>query len=360
MTDAKDDAKELLDEAQQLELEEIQTRLGFIEETLREQGKNRSFLSRFFNHPVISNLSVVGLGLLAAVVLGVGIFLLIRGLQWRGALSDLRAEPGIQVLGVRSLGPLKKQVIGLRDPLSPNPHRILQKHNISPERVDFKLSEYHSLNTPYGRQREVEREKELLELRGKVISVVGTLSEENRIQREHELGQISELLLEMRFPEAMQKLNLQYNDGVWYADGELLANEYEDFKALAPKYILNGTVDLDKIGNYTQEKTIALKKGIESANLLDKDYDGDPVHISRLARLIREYDALCEKSNVTPGRLKLVVKSNQPDRLEEDVHEIAEKLAETAQIDSTRIRVTPPLPIKGKTVEDRLFLEISE
>lgn len=359
MTNAKDDVDELL-KSQSDELEDIQTRLSFIEESLRTGAYRRSWLSRFLNHRLVANLSVATLGGLGALVLGVGIFLLIRGVQWRAALSDLRAEPGIQVMTVRSIGPLQKQVIGLRDPLAPNPHKILQRHNIAPGRVDFQLAEYHSLNTPYGRKRQEEQERDLLELRGKVIEVAGTLSEENRKLREDELGRISQILLEMRFPEAMKKLNLQYDDGVWHADGQLLANEYEDFKAIAPKYILNGAVDLDNIGNYTQAKSEALIAGIQSANLLDLDYAGEPAHVPRLARLIREYDALCVKSGTSPGRIKLVLESNDPDGVVEKVHEIADKLTDVALLEQTRIRLIPPLPVKGKEVTDRLTVQISE
>ena len=206
----------------------------------------------------------------------------------------------------------------MRDPLAPNPHKILQTHNISPDRVDFQLAEYHSLNTPYGRQREERKARELQELRSKVIGVVGTLSEENRKLREDELGKISQLLLEIRFPEAMRKLNLQYDDGVWHADGELLANEYDDFKSQVKRYILNGTVDLDNIGNYTEAKSRALIEGIEKPNLLDKDYSGEYAHVPRLARLIREYDALCLKSGISQGRVRLVIRSNNPGRLEDE------------------------------------------
>ena len=349
-----------VDDSQREALDDIQTRLAFIEETLRTGSNRGSSLPGFLNRGLISNLSMASVAILAALVLGGSIFFLIRGFQWRGALSDLRAEPGIQVLAVRTIGPLKKQVLGMRDPLAPNPHKILQKHNISPNRVDFQLAEYHSLNTPYGRQREEQRARDMAELRGKVIKVVGTLSEESRRLREDELGKISQLLLEMRFPEAMKKLNLQYNDEVWYADGELLANEFEEFKTQAPRYILNGKVDFDNIGNYTQAKSDALVAGIESPNLLDKDYSGEPAHVQRLARLIREFDALCAKSGLAQRRIQLVVQSNDPAGIDRDVNRIADKLTDAAQLSQTRIRLIPAIPVKGKEVEDRLSVEIAE
>jgi hypothetical protein len=158
----------------------------------------------------------------------------------------------------------------------------------------------------------------------------------------------------------MKKLNLQYNDEIWYADGELLANEYEDFKAQAPKYILNGKVDFDNIGNYTQAKSEALIVGIETPNLLDKDYSGEPAHVQRLARLIREFDALCAESGLAKRRIRLVVESNDPAAIDRDANRIADKLTDAAQLSETRIRLIPAIPVKGKKVEDRLSVEIAD
>ena len=305
-----------------------------------------------------SNRSLFTSAILAALVLGAGAFLLIRGYQWRGALTDLRTEPGIQVMGVRPIGILERQVVGLRDPLAPDPQSILLKHNIDPSRVDFQLSEYHSLNTTYGRKRARSEAREIEDLRNTLIGVVGTLSEENRRQKEDELGRISQILLEFRFPEEMKKLKLKYEDGVWYADGELLANEYEAFKTLAHKYILNGTVDFEKIGNFTTAKTNALKIGIESHNLLDKDLDGKPAHVSRIARLIRDYDALCLKSGVSPGKIELVLHTSEPEIYKPEVEKIAEMLINQAQIIESRIEIEPVVPITDKKAQ-RLILRLA-
>jgi len=358
MTTPNDDDPDSYESSLRRELEEIQTRLSFIEETLR--NKQRSGVFGNSNRSILNRLPTALLGVLGALVLGGAIMFFIRGFQWRSALAELRAEPGIQIMSVRSVGLLKKRVTGLRDPLAPNPYKILQDHNIPPGQVDLQLTEYHSLNTPYGRQREEQRTRELLELRGKVIGVVGTLSEENRKLREDELGRISQLLLEIRFPEAMKKLNLQYNDGVWHADGQLLANEYSDFKQEASKYILNGAVDLDNIRNYTQARSDLLIRGIQSANLLDKDYAGEPAHIPRLARLIKEYDDLCVKSGVTPGRLKLILTAKFPETSQGEANKIADKLTDAAQLSETRIRMMPPQTNKDEKMEDTLKIEIGD
>ncbi len=358
MIKQNDDDPDSFENSQRREMEEIQTRLSFIEESLRNNQRSGAF--GLFNFSQFNRLSTALAGVLGALALGFTTFTLIKGFQWRAAIAELRAEPGIEIMNVRSVGLLKKQVTGLRDPLAPNPYKIFENHNIPPAQVDLKLAEYHSLNTPYGRQREEQRSKELLELRGKVIGVVGALSEENRKLREDELGKISQLLLEIRFPEAMKKLNLRYDDGIWYADGQLLANEYSDFKQEASKFILNGAVDLENIGNYTQARNEMLVKGIQSPNLLDKDYSGEPAHIPRLARLIKEYDELCFKSGITPGRLKLILTSKSPEKIEGDLHKIADKLTDAAQLSQTRLRIMPTQPGKGDEAKDTLKIEIGD
>lgn len=335
-------------EEQGNELEEIREQLAAIEARLAIRPIDRI---------IGSNRSLFTSAIVAALILGTGAFLLIRGYQWRGALTDLRAEPGIQVMGVRPIGILRRQVVGLRDPLAPDPKSILLKHNIDPSRVDFQLSEYHSLNTTYGRKRARSEAREIEELRNTLIGVVGTLSEENRRQKENELGRISQILLEFRFPEEMKKLKLKYEEGVWYADGELLANEYEAFKTLAHKYVLNGTIDFDKIGNFTTAKTNALKIGIESHNLLDKDLDGNPAHVSRIARLIRDYDALCLKSGISPGKIELVLHTSEPDIYKPEVEKIAEILIDQAQLIESRVQIEPVVPITEKNAR-RLYLRI--
>ena len=101
-----------------------------------------------------STLYVAGSACLAAAILGLTLFLLVRGFQWRGALADLRAEPGIDILSVERVGFFKKRLLGLRDPLAPTAESILQKHDIGPHSSEVVLTEYHSLNTVYTIERE--------------------------------------------------------------------------------------------------------------------------------------------------------------------------------------------------------------
>ena len=96
-----------------------------------------------------STLYVLVSATVAAIILGMTIFLLVRGFQWRAALADLRAEPGIEILSVERLGFFKKRLLGLRDPLAQTAESILRKNNISPHTAEVILTEYHSLKTPY-------------------------------------------------------------------------------------------------------------------------------------------------------------------------------------------------------------------
>ena len=341
------------------ELDTIQTRLQFIEESLRARERS-SLIPTFWNWRGASPINIVLVSAVAALVLGLAVFAGIQSFQWRGALAEMRAEPGIQIMSVRMIGPLKRQVHGLRDPLAPNPLVILEKHNIAASRVDLKLSEYHSLNTPYGRERERIENEKFQGLRNTLVGVVGNLAEENRQMREEELGRVSQLLLDMRFPEAMKKLQLKYDNGVWHADGKLLENEFVEFKAMAHRYILNGVVDLDNIGNYTEEKLSSLVGGIESTNLLDRGVDGEPVHVARVARLIREYDQLSSSSGIEPGRINLVLLAREPEEYQDLVNEIANQLTDQASLVQSRIRIS--VAPSGEVVAggDKLAIKIAD
>lgn len=341
------------------ELDSIQTRLQFIEESLRAKEK-RSVIPVFWKQWGVSPLNIVLVSTVAALVLGFAVFASIQSFQWRGALAEMRAEPGIQIMSVRMVSPLKRQVHGLRDPLAPNPLVILEKHNIAASRVDLKLTEYHSLNTPYGREREQIENERFEGLRNTLVGVVGNLAEENRQMREEELGRISQLLLDMRFPEAMKKLQLKYDNGVWHADGKLPENEFVEFKAMAHHYILNGVVDLENIGNYTEEKRSSLVEGIESTNLLDIGLDGEPVHVARVARLIREYDQLSSSSGFEPERINLVLLAGEPEEYQDLVNEIANQLTDQASLVQSRIRISVAPSGAAAAGGDRLSIKVSD
>jgi hypothetical protein len=59
-----------------------------------------------------STLYIFGSAVMAALVLGITLFLLVRGFQWRGALADLRAEPGIEILSIERVGFFKRDSSG--------------------------------------------------------------------------------------------------------------------------------------------------------------------------------------------------------------------------------------------------------
>lgn len=341
------------------ELDNIQTRLQFIEESLRAKEKN-SLIPAFWSRRGASPITIGIVSTVAALVLGFAVFAAIQSFQWRGALAEMRAEPGIQIMSVRMVSPLKRQVHGLRDPLAPNPLVILEKHNISASRVDLKLTEYHSLNTPYGREREQMEIERFEGLRNTLVGVVGNLAEENRQMREEELGRISQLLLNMRFPDAMKKLQLKYDNGVWHADGKLLENEFVEFKAMAHRYILNGVVELDNIGNYTEEKLSSLVDGMESTNLLDIGLDGEPVHVARVARLIREYDQLSSSSGIEPERINLVLLAGEPEEHQDLVNEIANQLTDQASLVQSRIRISVAPSGEAAAGTDKLTIRVSD
>ena len=338
------------------QIEEMRERILELESKVDEIERQRSLIAKILGPVDGSMRTVVIVALFCAAVLGGGAFMLIRGIQWRTALNDLRAEPGIEVMGTRSIGLLGKQVVGLRDPLAANPAEILARHNINPDTVDFQLAEYHSLNTNFGRKREEEGIRQLEELREKLINVVGTISEENRRKRDADLAKISQLLLELRFPEAMDRLQLKNEDGIWFAEGKLEGKEYDDFKVDARKFILSGKLDFENLGNLTDAKISSLITGIESYNLLDKDYDGNFSHVSRIARLIKDYDEVCLEAGLSPRKFKMRLQSKSPDDLRPVASKIAEQLIEEAKLLESRIVPTVAVLSSGDAA-DRLEIE---
>ncbi|MBU6181075.1 MAG: hypothetical protein KGR69_15520, partial [Verrucomicrobia bacterium] len=164
-----------------------------------------------------STLYVLGSATLAALILGLTFFLLVRGFQWRAALADLRAEPGIEILSVERAGFFRKRLLGLRDPLAPSAESILLKHNIGPHSAEVVLTEYHSFNTPYATQREEAAAARFEALRDSVLTAVGTFADAAMRKREEDLEKITRMLFEARFPEAMKTVDLEWKDGAWHA-----------------------------------------------------------------------------------------------------------------------------------------------
>lgn len=253
---------------------------------------------------------------LAAVILGFTLFLLIRGFQWRGALADLRAEPGIEILSVERVGFFKKRLRGLRDPLAPTAESYLTKHNIGGHSYDIILAEYHSLNTPYAAERNADRLAEVKTIRDELIKTVGSFAEEMKAAREEDLEKITQMLFEARFPEAMKTVELEWKDGGWYVSGELYAPDLEVFLAESPQYIVEGTVDYSKLINLTETRTKALRQDIETTNLLETDLDGTLVHLERIRRLVLDLDEVCERSDLPLPSLQLALTDLEAPQIE--------------------------------------------
>jgi hypothetical protein len=259
-----------------------------------------------------STLYVLGSATLAALILGLTFFLLVRGFQWRAALADLRAEPGIEILSVERAGFFRKRLLGLRDPLAPSAESILLKHNIGPHSAEVVLTEYHSLNTPYATQREEAAAARFEALRDSVLTAVGTFADAAMKKREEDLEKITRMLFEARFPEAMKTVDLEWKDGAWHASGELYAPQREVFVRESPRCIVEGTLDFEGLVDLTAERTSTLRHQIESPDLLAVDLDDQPVHLERMIRLVRDHDEVCERSGLPKPRLQLEFAAADP------------------------------------------------
>jgi len=259
-----------------------------------------------------STLYVLGSATMAALVLGLTLFLLVRGFQWRAALAALRAEPGIEILSVERVGFFKKRLLGLRDPLAPTAESILLKHNIGPHTAEVVLTEYHSLNTPYAKEREDAETKRFEDLRDTVLKAVGGFADAATKKREEDLEKITQMLFEARFPEAMKTVDLEWRDGAWFVKGELYAPQREAFVEEAPAYVVEGELDFDGLVDLTASRTSDLRRQIESPDLLSVDLDDQPVHLDRMVRLVRDYDEVCGRSGLTIPRLQLELVAADP------------------------------------------------
>ena len=189
---------------------------------------------------------------------------------------------------------------------------IAQRHNIGPHAAEVELAEYHSLNTPYARQREAAETARFDSLREDVLTAVGEFAEAASRQREEDLEKITKLLFETRFPEAMKTVDLEWRDGAWHAKGELYAPEREAFVAEAPSCIVEGELDFGGLVDLTAARTSVLGQQIEGPDLLAVDLDERPVHLERLVRLVRDYDEVCERSGLPKPALRLELLAADP------------------------------------------------
>ncbi len=254
-----------------------------------------------------SALYIGGAASLAALIIGLSLFLLINAFQWRSALEALRDEPGIEVLSVERAGFFKKRLRGLRDPLAPTVESILQKHNLSPHRAEILMSEYHSLNTPYARQRQEAEAARLEEWRDTLLQAVGNYAEKTRLRREADLVTLTQMLFRLRFPEIMENVALEWREGRWHARGELYAPQREHFLREAPAFLVEGELNTQALIDLTVTRLETLRSEMESAELFSSDLDGQLVHIERMVRLLTDLDEVCRRSELPLARLQLVL-----------------------------------------------------
>lgn len=287
-----------------------------------------------------STLYIVASAALAAAILALTIFLLVRGFQWRAALADLRAEPGIEILSVERFGFFKKRLLGLKDPLAPSPETILRKHNIGPSSVEVVLTDYHSLNTPYALQRKENDEVSAEKLKESLINAVAEYSEEMQAQRKEDLEKVTRMLLEAKFPEEMKSVEVEWIDGTWIIEGELYEPTHSAFAEAVPANIIEGEVDFSKLTNLTEERTSSLGEQIVSTNLLTTDIDGEFTHIDQVVRLLADYDEVCKVSKIPLPRLQLQFIS--PDQREDDLRiaSVWKELTVDGKIDPGRFEET--------------------
>lgn len=277
-------------------------------DTARKSGKSKSAPYVFASATI------------AAIILGLTIFLLIRGFQWRSALADLRAEPGIEILSVERAGFFKKRLLGLRDPLAPTAESILRKNNIAPHSVAVVLTEYHSLNTSYALEREKKEQARFDDLRQSVLMAVGKFAATTMAKRESDLVRITRMLFQARFPEAMKTVALDYEDGVWHAKGELYGPARKIFVEESPAFLVEGELKFDRLVNLTESRTSSIRADLASSNLFTVDLDGNYVHLERSRRLIADYDTVCRLSGLPAPRLQLEITSSDVGSI---VHQIA-------------------------------------
>lgn len=273
---------------------------------------------------------------LAALILGMTIFLLVRGFQWRSALADLRSEPGIEILSVERLGFFKKRLRGLRDPLAPTAEAILTKHNIGPRRAQVLLTEYHSLNTPYGLARKDKEQAKFNDLKSSLTTALGEFAKSMTEKRDSDLEKITQMLFEARFPEAMESVKIEWKKGEWILKGELYEPARTTLLEQAPAYLVEGELNIENLVDLTETRGSSLREQIQSTNLLANDIDGKFPHTERIARLIKDYDEVCQRSNLSFPRFRLEAQVSDRSGIHEKLDAIHKQLSDSAPIDEDR------------------------
>lgn len=287
-------------------------------------------------HEPKSNTYVIASACIAAIILGLTMFLLVRAFQWRAGLAALRAEPGIEILSIKRAGFFKKQLFGLKDPLAPTAESILEKHNIGPHRAIITLTEYHSLNTPYARQREEKRESEFRELKETLMTAVGDFASTLTEQRETDIEKITQMLFDAKFPEEMKTVEIRREDGNWIVEGELYKPILDDFMKEAPGYLVDGELISENLGNRTESRLSSLREEIHATDLSKRNLDGELVNVERIQRLIRDFDKVCDASLLPLPRIRLESNGSLSNREAAILDEILDQIVANDGISKSR------------------------
>jgi len=287
---------------QEARIAALEKRLAAGEETSARPAWPSLFLAsarRF--HPA----TIAAFATATALVLGLSLFSLVRSAQWRSALSDLRAEPGIAVLDITSAGPFRREIAGLRDPLAPTVEEILARHGLGPRSARLFFTEYASLHTAYAEERRRLSGAETQELHDSLVEVVHQFAEEAERRSEEDLEKLTKTVLEARFPEEMKSVDVRFRGGRWQFRGGLYEPAHTLFSSEAPAFLVRGRRDFGGLANLTEIESARLVESIEGADLFRRDDFGTLVNLPRLARLVRDLDALHERSRLPAARLRI-------------------------------------------------------
>jgi len=123
---------------------------------LGQQAQKAAKRSRYFF--VVFAVAVV-------LAIGLGFFLIARShRRWDHLVERLRNEPGIVLTGAdRFWWGRRYELVGLRDPLSTDPDKLIRASGVNPQRVTSRWEPYVSLDGKFTRSREFDTEKNALE-----------------------------------------------------------------------------------------------------------------------------------------------------------------------------------------------------
>lgn len=283
-----------------------------------------------------SLLRVVLAAVATALVFGFALFFAIDEARWRSALAELRAEPGIEVFAVERTGLQRRRLLGLRDPLAPDPGEILARHRIPAEAVELHLVPHSSLGTPYAEQRAEEDRDHIENLHETLTRLVADLADKLEKQSDEDFEKLSKLVIEARFPEEASALDIRFRRGVWTVKGDLSEPSHTEFTAHLPDLLVRGRLDLAGLTNRTEEKTAAIREIVEGIDLFQEDFEGRLVHRDRLARLLVDYDDLCRAAGRPLPRFRIQIPAKRKEHLAAPLEQLKRHLADEAGIEPER------------------------